>query len=70
LDVLRLKPLGPLFDFEFHFDTVIQTSVTVHGNGAKVNEDILACGPLDKSIALCVIEPLYNSTFSLHYFFS
>jgi hypothetical protein len=70
LDILRLEPLRPLFYFEFDLNPVIEAAISVHGNRAEVNKYIFAGGPLDKSVALGVIEPLNHSTFSLHYFFS
>src|SRR5215831_1834332 len=64
--VFGLKSLGTLFHLELHFSAFVQATITVSLNGGKVNEDVVATGPLDETVTLGGVKPFHN-TFFLHY---
>src|SRR5262249_36865366 len=68
-DVLCLKALRTLLDFELHRLTLVEGLVTVHHDGGEVDENIFPGLALDESIALRSVEPLHCSLF-LHFFTS
>jgi hypothetical protein len=67
--VLGLQALGTLLHLELHFRALIQAPISIGLNGRKVNEDIVAAGPLDESVALRGVKP-FHCTFFFHYTFS
>lgn len=66
-DALSLQPLGPLLHFEFHQLAFIQRFITVHLNGRKMHEHILAGLPLDESVSFGRVEPLHHTLFSCQF---
>lgn len=67
--VFRLQSFGALLDLELHFRAFVQRTIAIRLNRGKVNEHIVAAGPLDESIALRGIKP-FHYAFFLHYTFS
>jgi hypothetical protein len=67
IDVLCLQSLRAAFDFELNLCTFLQRPVTVHLDGGKVDEHIIAIGALDKSIALRGVKPFHYTFFSHYY---
>jgi hypothetical protein len=63
-DVARLEPLGALQQIELHGFALIQRTITILLNRGEMNEDILPSGPLDKSVSLGPVEPLYCTLLS------
>jgi hypothetical protein len=61
-----LQTFGTLFNREFHRLPFFQTTVSVHLDGGKVDENILTVITANKTIAFGGIKPLYgpNKTFS------
>jgi hypothetical protein len=63
-DVTRLEPLGALQQIELHGFALIQRAVTILLDRGEMNEDILPCGPLDKTISFSPVEPLHCTLLS------
>src|SRR5580704_2056504 len=55
--VSRLEPFGSLQQIELHGFALIQRTITVLLDRGEMNEDILPCGPLDKTVSLSPVEP-------------
>ena len=59
-DVLRLKPLGALGDFERNLIVFAQGFESLRLNGRMVNKQILTTVfGRDETIPFCVVEPLH-----------
>src|SRR6476646_8848633 len=67
--VLGLQTLGTLLHLELHLRTFVQGAIAVGLYRRKMNEHIVTAGTLDKSVALCGIEP-FHYAFFFHYLFS
>lgn len=52
-------------DFELDGRTFLKATITVSLDRRKVDENILATLPLDKTIPLAGVEPLYGSLFTI-----
>ena len=63
--VCRLEPLRALDDFELDGRTFLKATITVSLDRRKVDENILATLPLDKTIPLAGVEPLNGSLFTI-----
>ena len=64
-DVSSLEALGPLGKIELDRFALVQAAVSVFLDRRKMNENILARGPLNESVALGPVKPL-NCTFLSH----
>ena len=62
-DVGRLQAFRTLRDFKLYRLAFIQRLVTICLNGGEVYENVLAALPLDESVALAGVKPLYCSLF-------
>ena len=60
-DVDGLLALLSLGDVELHPLTLGEAFEAIHGDGAEMNEDILALIGGDKTVALCIVEPFDRS---------
>jgi len=63
-DVTRLEPLGALQQIELHGFALVQRTVPILLDGGEMNEDILPCGPLDKTVSFSPVEPLHSTLLS------
>ena len=63
--VCRLESLRAPHDFELDGRTFLKATITVSLDRRKVDEDILATLPLDKTIPLAGVEPLYGSLLTI-----
>jgi hypothetical protein len=63
-DVTRLEPLGALQQIELHGFALIQRAVTILLDGGEMNEDVFACGPLDKTVSFSPVEPFHCTLLS------
>jgi len=71
--ICRLESLRALDDFELDGRTFLKATITVSLDRRKVDENILATLPLDKTIPLAGVEPLNGSLFTIvthGYFYS
>jgi hypothetical protein len=66
LDALSLQAFGTLCDGKLHRFAFVQRSVTFCLDGGVMDENIISGSALDESIALRVVEPLYDTLFSFH----
>jgi len=66
LDALSLQAFGALGDGKLHRFAFGERSVAFRLDGRVMDENIISGSALDKSIALRVIEPLYDTLFSFH----
>lgn len=66
-DVFRLRPLGPISDFEFDLLTLNQCLVTIPGDRTIVHEYVLISGLFDKSVALGIVKP-FDQSYCLGHF--
>src|SRR5262245_10833644 len=53
-----LETLGALQQIELHSFALVQSAVAVLLDGREMNENVLPCGALDKSISFSPVEPL------------
>jgi hypothetical protein len=67
--VLGLQALWSLLHLKLHLRAFIQRAIPVRLDSRKMDENIVAGGPLDKSITLGGVKPLHYTSF-LHYTFS
>lgn len=65
-DLVGLWPFLALDNVEFDFVTLLQALITIKLNRAVMNEYIRPIIAADKSIALCVVEPLHFAFVSCH----
>lgn len=63
--VCRLQSLRTTDDFELDGRTFLKATITVSLDRRKVDEYVLATLPLDKTIPLAGVEPLYGSLFTI-----
>ena len=63
--ICRLESLRAPDDFELDGRTFLKATITVSLDRRKVDEDVLATLPLDKTIPLAGIEPLYGSLLTI-----
>jgi hypothetical protein len=63
--VCRLESLRSPHDFELDGRTFLKATIAVSLDRRKVDEDVLATLPLDETIPLAGIEPLYGSLFTI-----
>jgi hypothetical protein len=63
--ICRLEPLRAPDDFELDGRTFLKATITVSLDRRKVDENVLATLPLDKTIPLAGIEPLYGSLLTI-----
>ena len=61
----RLKPLRAPHDFELDGSAFLKATVTISLDRRKVDENILATLPLDKTIPFARVEPLYGSLLTI-----
>ena len=64
-NVCRLESFGALDDLKLHRGTFLQAAVTVSLDRRKVDENILATLPLDKTIAFAGVKPLHGSLLAI-----
>jgi hypothetical protein len=64
-DVSSLEALGPLGKIELDRFALVQAAVSVFLDRREMNENILARGPLNESVALGPVKPL-DCTFLSH----
>jgi hypothetical protein len=57
-NLIGLWALLTLHDVKFDIVTFLQAFISIDLDGAVVDEDVRSVVPSDKTIALCVIEPL------------
>src|SRR5262249_57708321 len=60
-DVRGLKTLRTARDLELHLITLGQALEALSGDGAEMDEDVLAAHLGDEAEALCVVEPLHST---------
>ena len=63
--VCRLESLRAPYDFKLDGRTFLKATITVSLDRRKVDEDILATLPLDKTIPLAGVEPFYGSLLTI-----
>src|SRR6266404_2095763 len=63
-DVGCLKTFRSFQQIEFDGFALVQSAIPVFLDGGEVNENIFTCGPLDKTISFCPVEPLYCTLLS------
>src|SRR4029077_6334427 len=63
-DVRRLKALRAFEQIELYSFTFVQCAISVFLDRGKMDEDVLASGALDKSVALRSVKPLDSSLLS------
>jgi hypothetical protein len=63
--VCRLESLRSLYDLELDGRTFLKATIAVSLDRRKVDEDVLATLPLDETIPLAGVEPLYGSLFTI-----
>lgn len=63
--VRRLESLRSPYDFELDGRTFLKATIAVSLDRRKVDEDVLATLPLDETIPLAGVEPLYGSLFTI-----
>jgi len=63
--ICRLEPLRARNDFELDRGTFLKAPITVSLDRRKVDEDVFATLPLDKTIPLACIEPFYGSLLTI-----
>jgi hypothetical protein len=63
-DVGCLETFGAFQQVELDGLALVQSAVTVFLDSGKMNEHIFTCGPLDKTVSFCPVEPLYCTLLS------
>ena len=63
--IRRLESLWAPNDFELDGRTFLKATITVSLDRGKVDENVLATLPLDKTIPLAGIEPFYGSLLTI-----
>jgi len=63
--ICRLKAFRARDDFELDRRTFLKAPITITLDRRKVDENVLTTLPLDKTIPLAGVEPLYGSLFTI-----
>lgn len=63
--VSRLESFRSPYDFELDGRTFLKATITVSLDRRKVDENVLATLPLDETIPLAGVEPLYGSLLTI-----